>query len=70
MAIIDRVLGRGPAGRDDLETSRMTILEHLEALRRVLIISMLAWALCTIVAFFFWQPILKFLIGRGNVAHL
>jgi sec-independent protein translocase protein TatC len=48
----------------------MTILEHLAALRRVLIVAMIAWGLCTVVAFFFWQTILKFLIGRGNVAHL
>jgi sec-independent protein translocase protein TatC len=70
MAMLDRVLRRGPAGQEDVEASRMTILEHLEALRRVLIVSMIAWAICTIVAFFFWQPLLQFLISRGNVAHL
>jgi sec-independent protein translocase protein TatC len=73
MAMLDRVLRRGPsgpAGEDDFETSRMTILEHLGALRRVLIVSMIAWAICTIVAFFFWQPLLEFLKWRGNVAHL
>ena len=48
----------------------MTILEHLGALRRVLIVSMAAWLVCTIVAFFFWQPLLSFLISRGNIAHL
>ena len=48
----------------------MTILEHLGALRRVLIISMAAWLACTIVSFFFWQPLLSFLISRGNIAHL
>ena len=71
MAILDRVLRRGPRGEsEEGEASRMTILEHLGALRRVLIISMAAWMVCTIVAFFFWQPLLSFLISRGNVAHL
>jgi sec-independent protein translocase protein TatC len=68
--MLDRVLRRGPAGPDEVEASRMTILEHLEALRRVLIVSMIAWTVCTAVAFFFWQQLLKFLIARGNVAHL
>src|SRR5258708_10545513 len=67
MAMLDRVLRRDPAGQDDIEASRMTILEHLEALRRVLIVSMIAWGLCTAVAFFFWQPLLQFLIARGGV---
>src|ERR1700704_234243 len=70
MAMLDRVLRRGPTGQDDVEASRMTILEHLEALRRVLIISMIAWAGCTIVAFVFWQPLLQFLIARGGVEKL
>jgi sec-independent protein translocase protein TatC len=71
MAILDRVLRRGPGGgSEDVEASRMTILEHLGALRRVLIISMVAWLVCTIVAFFFWQPLLAFLITRGNVTNL
>jgi sec-independent protein translocase protein TatC len=70
-AILDRVLRRGPGGAPDgVEESRMTILEHLGALRRVLIISMAAWMVCTLVAFFFWQPLLTFLIARGNVANL
>jgi sec-independent protein translocase protein TatC len=68
--MLDRVLRRGPAGQGDVEASRMTILEHLEALRRVLIVSMIAWAVCTAVAFFFWQHLLDFLISRGNVAKL
>ena len=68
--MLDRVLRRGPAGPEEIEASRMTILEHLEALRRVLIVSMIAWAVCTAVAFIFWQRLLDFLITRGNVGHL
>jgi sec-independent protein translocase protein TatC len=68
MAILDRVLQRGPD--NEVEDSRMTILEHLEALRRVLVVSVLGWAACTVVAFLFWQRILEFLIWRGNAHHL
>jgi sec-independent protein translocase protein TatC len=73
VALLDRVLQRGPAdpgGFDEVEESRMTILEHLEALRRVLIVSMIGWALCTAVAFFFWGRILTFLEHRGNIGPL
>ena len=48
----------------------MSIFEHLEALRRALIISILGWTLATAIAFAFWQPILKYLIARGSVQHL
>ncbi|TMC11992.1 MAG: twin-arginine translocase subunit TatC [Chloroflexi bacterium] len=73
MALLDRVLQRGPAdpgGFDDVDESRMTILEHLEALRRVLIVSMIGWAICTAVAFIFWGRILVFLQDRGHVGQL
>jgi sec-independent protein translocase protein TatC len=68
MAILDRVLQRGPD--TGVEDARMTVLEHLEALRRVLIVSLIGWAICTAVAFFFWQRILDFLIQRGGAHHL
>ena len=45
----------------------MTIIEHLEALRRMFIVSAVAWLLATVVAFFFWQPIFDFLIRRSGV---
>jgi sec-independent protein translocase protein TatC len=49
---------RGPAG----DERRMTIVEHLEELRRVLIISGIAWIVCTIVAFVFHAAIFDFLL--------
>ncbi|GAC1656786.1 MAG: twin-arginine translocase subunit TatC [Candidatus Dormibacteraceae bacterium] len=71
MALLDRVLQRGPEGGfDDVEDSRMTILEHLEALRRVLIVVVIAWAITTAGSFFFWGRILNFLILRGHVGKL
>ena len=41
---------------------RMTIVEHLEELRRVLIISFIAWIVATVAAFVFHGAILDFLL--------
>jgi sec-independent protein translocase protein TatC len=41
---------------------RMTIVEHLEELRRVLIISAIAWAVTTVAAFVFHGAIFEFLL--------
>lgn len=74
MALLDRVLQRGPAASepgDVVEESRMTVLEHLEALRRVLIVCTIALTLTSVVAFFFWKNVIFFLISRGRVTdHL
>ncbi|HEX9035672.1 MAG TPA: twin-arginine translocase subunit TatC [Ktedonobacterales bacterium] len=40
----------------------MTLVEHLEELRRRLIFAMIAVAACTVVAFIFWDPIFGFLL--------
>ena len=40
----------------------MTLVEHLEELRRRLIIALIAIAVCTTVAFIFWDPIFGFLL--------
>ena len=55
------------------DEKRMTIVEHLEELRRVLIISMAAWVGTTIVAFAFNGRVLSILehplkdvLGKGN----
>ena len=50
-----------------MDDSRMTVVEHLEALRRALIISVVAWAICTVVAFFFSSRVFDLLLARGNV---
>jgi sec-independent protein translocase protein TatC len=41
---------------------RMTVVEHLEELRRALIISAIAWAVTTVVAFIFHGAIFDFLL--------
>ena len=42
---------------------RMTVIEHLEELRRVLIISLVAWAVATIIGFLISGFILEIVLG-------
>jgi sec-independent protein translocase protein TatC len=45
----------------------MTIIEHLEALRRALIVSVVAWGVATVAAFFVSGRVIDFLITRAGV---
>ena len=45
----------------------MSIIEHLEALRRVLIVCLIAWAAATIAAFFVSARVIDFLITRAGL---
>jgi len=45
----------------------MSVVEHLEDLRRALIISLAGWFVATAVAFVFWGQILHFLIVRAGL---
>jgi sec-independent protein translocase protein TatC len=47
----------------------MSIIEHLEALRRVLIISFIAWGIGTIAAIFVAGHVITFLITRAGIGH-
>jgi len=58
------------------EERRMTVLEHLEELRRVLIVSLIAWAVATVVGWFASEPVLKILlipvrqvVGNGKIYY-
>jgi sec-independent protein translocase protein TatC len=57
---------RNSSGSRDVD-SRMSVVEHLEDLRRALIISLIGWLLATVVAFVFWHPIFTFLIHRAGL---
>jgi sec-independent protein translocase protein TatC len=50
-----------------MEDERMSVIEHLEALRRVLIVSLIAWAIATVFAFFISARVIDFLITRANL---
>lgn len=46
----------------EAEGASMTLVEHLEELRRRIFVCLVAIAVCSIVAFIFWSPILGFLL--------
>ncbi len=66
MALLSRGRRTSSGKRRDVD-ARMSVVEHLEDLRRALIISVAAWMLVTIVAFVFSSPILQFLIRRAGL---
>ena len=47
----------------------MSVIEHLEALRRALIVSIAAWAVTTIAAFFVSGQVIGLLVSRAGVGH-
>ena len=65
MALLSR--GRRTSSEKRSADGRMSIVEHLEDLRRCLIISAIGWLVATIVAFVFWQRILTALIVRAGL---
>jgi sec-independent protein translocase protein TatC len=66
VALLDRVLRRGPRSVEPVE-DRMSVIEHLEALRRALIIIIAAWATTTLVSFFISGQVVSFLVARAGV---
>jgi sec-independent protein translocase protein TatC len=47
----------------------MSVMEHLEALRRMLIVSLIAWGTATIVAFFISGRVIGYLVTRSGISH-
>jgi sec-independent protein translocase protein TatC len=45
------------------EEQRMTVIEHLEELRRVLIVSLIAWAVATVIGFIISGFVLEIVLG-------
>jgi sec-independent protein translocase protein TatC len=66
-AILDRVLRRAPRASVPIEDQRMTIIEHLEALRRALIVCVISWAVATVAAFFIAGQVIHLLIERAGI---
>ncbi len=60
MALLKRSGTRDPE-------ARMTVVEHLEDLRRSLIVSVVGWFVCSAAAYGFWHPIYEFLIHRAGI---
>ena len=47
----------------------MSVIEHLEALRRVLLVSIAAWAIATIAAAFLAGHVITFLVTQAGIGH-
>lgn len=47
----------------------MTIIEHLEALRRALIVALAAWGVATIASFFISGRVIGWLVDRAGIGH-
>jgi sec-independent protein translocase protein TatC len=66
MALLQRGGRRSSSEKRNVD-ARMSIVQHLEDLRRALIIAVIGWLVATVVAFVFWQPILHFEIVRAGL---
>jgi sec-independent protein translocase protein TatC len=69
VALLNRVLQRAPKTRAPVEEHRMSIIEHLEALRRALIVSLIAWGIATGASFFISGRVIAFLLTRAGISH-
>lgn len=69
MAILERVLQRRPRSPVPVVDERMSIIEHLEALRRALVIMLIAWGVATIASVFVAGKVITFLITRAGIGH-
>ncbi len=69
MAILDRVLRRAPRVAAPVEEQRMSVIEHLEALRRMLIVILVAWAITTIAGFVISGQVVEWLVSRAGLGH-
>jgi sec-independent protein translocase protein TatC len=69
VALLDRVLQRGPRTPAPVvvEEERMSIIEHLEALRRVLIVSLIAWGIATLISLLVSGRILGLLVHQAGL---
>ena len=68
MALLLRGRRKSSGRRDD--DGRMSVVEHLEDLRRALIISLIGWAVMTVIAYVFHNKILELVIDRTNIHGL
>jgi len=62
-----KLRGRPSSSEKRSPDGRMSIVEHLEDLRRALIISVIGWFAATVVAFIFYPRILDFLVERAGL---
>jgi len=62
VAVTDERVGQAPEPEPaDEQQGRMTLFEHLAELRKRVIICIVAVAVCTVIAWFFYDPIVRFM---------
>jgi sec-independent protein translocase protein TatC len=64
------LLVRGPGKTRTRDDKSMSVIEHLEDLRRALIISAIAFVVCSVVAWFFTSYVLQYIEHRANLPPL
>jgi sec-independent protein translocase protein TatC len=69
VALLDRVVSRARRPKVAVEEDRMSVIEHLEALRRALIVSLVAWGITTVGAFFITRQVIGLLVERAGIGH-
>jgi sec-independent protein translocase protein TatC len=60
VAVTDQRVGQAPEPADEPQ-GRMTLFEHLAELRKRVIICIVAVVVCTVIAWFFYDPIVRFM---------
>jgi sec-independent protein translocase protein TatC len=69
VALLDRVFQRAPRAAAPLENEQMSVIEHLEALRRALLVSLVAWAVTTVIALLIAGRVIGLLVARAGIGH-
>jgi len=66
-----KLFSRNPrASVPEPDDSRMTVIEHLEALRKVLIVICIAWGVATVIGFFVGDAVYTYVVHRAGVKEL
>lgn len=65
-----KVFGRGPRRVTEPDDVRMSVIEHLEALRRVLIVIIIAVSIGAVVGWFLWPPALNYIELHTGIGHV
>ena len=61
----DTMPGNAPDAEEEATGGMMSLVEHLEELRKRMIIALIGVGLGSVVGFIFWHPVLQFLQSRS-----
>lgn len=69
MSVFERVWVRGKPRSSNPDEYKMPLIDHIMALRRALIVSIVAWILASIAGFFLSSYVITFLAQRAGIKH-